>query len=365
MASAPTLAPLSAVDAITPAFHRTKAQLFQPFRFGRWTRLALISLVAGEVSSSGGLGNGGNFNLPQSTGSGGGKDKFLSSVASADWTQWQDYLPLVVAAVLGGMVLLIILIYVSSIFRFILFDAVLTERVRIREGWRRWQYQGGRYFLWMMALDLISLALLGMLIGIPILFAWRRGMFTNPGDHWAAFLVGGLVILVVGGALMLAGVMVSFFTRDFVVPLMALEDVGATDAWRRLLPMLRAEQWSYAGYVGMKIVLAIGSSIVFGILNLIAVLLLVIPLLVLGVVFAVLVAALKLAWTPVTVVLAVLLGGLSLLGLMWALAGVSVPSAVFFQCYTLHFFGSRYPRLGAMLAPPAPPTPPEAVPAPA
>ena len=109
MASAPTLTPLSAVDAITPAFHWTKAQLFQPFRFRRWVRLALISLLAGEIGSSGGWGNGSNFNFPQIP-AGGGKDKFLSSVANADWTRWQDYLPLVVAAVLGGLVLLVILI---------------------------------------------------------------------------------------------------------------------------------------------------------------------------------------------------------------------------------------------------------------
>jgi hypothetical protein len=42
---------------------------------------------------------------------------------------------------------------------------------------------------------------------------------------------------------------------------------------------------------------------------------------------------------------------------------VSVPSVVFFQSYTLHFFGSRYARLGAMLAPPAPPAPPATAPA--
>jgi hypothetical protein len=39
---------------------------------------------------------------------------------------------------------------------------------------------------------------------------------------------------------------------------------------------------------------------------------------------------------------------------------------VFFQFYTLHFFGSRYSRLGAILSPPAPPAPPPtAFPAPA
>jgi hypothetical protein len=54
-----------------------------------------------------------------------------------------------------------------------------------------------------------------------------------------------------------------------------------------------------------------------------------------------------------------------LFGLFWVVALVSVPSVVFFQSYTLHFFGARYARLGAMLTPPAPPAPPATIPTPA
>ena len=43
--------PISAVDAISPAFEHTKQQLFKPFRFGQWTRLAFVGLLAGELGS--------------------------------------------------------------------------------------------------------------------------------------------------------------------------------------------------------------------------------------------------------------------------------------------------------------------------
>jgi len=51
----------SAVDAIYPAIEHTKKQLFQPFRLGQWTRLALVGLLAGELGSGGGC-NTHNFN---------------------------------------------------------------------------------------------------------------------------------------------------------------------------------------------------------------------------------------------------------------------------------------------------------------
>ena len=71
--------------------------------------------------------------------------------------------------------------------------------------------------------------------------------------------------------------MVHVLTKDFVVPQMALEEIGAMEGWRRFWPMMKAEKGGYAGYVGMKIVLAIGAGIVIGIASVILVLVLAIP----------------------------------------------------------------------------------------
>ena len=59
---------------------------------------------------------------------------------------------------------------------------------------------------------------------------------------------------------------------------MAMEEVGVLAAWRRLLPMLRAEKCAFTGYVLMKIVLAIGSAIIVGIATFIVLIVLLIPL---------------------------------------------------------------------------------------
>ncbi len=59
----------SAVEAISPAFARTKKLLFQPFRFGLWARLAVVALVTGKLEEW--RGGGSLPNLNTHTGQGG------------------------------------------------------------------------------------------------------------------------------------------------------------------------------------------------------------------------------------------------------------------------------------------------------
>src|SRR5207245_6509452 len=78
-----------------------------------------------------------------------------------------------------------------------------------------------------------------------------------------------------------------------------------------------------------------------------------------------------LPWHPATIGIVVLAGGFLVSRLLFVMAMLSVPSAVFFQAYALYFLGSRYPQLGEKLTfpalgPPSPGTlPPTAAPVPA
>jgi len=348
--------PLSAVDVVSPAFQRTKELLFKPFRFAMWWRLAIISLLAGEISGSG---SPANFNIPANTHGHQGGDQLLA--LPGDPAQIAIF---VVALVVAGMLLFAFLILLNSIFRFILFDAIVTGRYRIREGWRRWFADGARYFWWQAGVSLALLLALALFLGVPALLAWRAGVFREPGQHVALLVLGGIFLFVVFVLLMLAGALIAVFSKDFLVPVMALEKLGPIDGWRRLWPMLRAEGSSYAAYIGMKIVLAMGAAVIFGILDVIVILVLAIPGALIGVAVFAIVSGLGLTWNPLTILLAVVLGGLALLALLWLIAMINVPAAVFFQAYPLMFLGSRYPALDAVLHP-APPAAPPAAPAPA
>ena len=339
--------------------------LFRPFRFGIWARLAVIAVATGELVT-GGAGSSG-FNLPSQQG---GKRWPEGLLAQAGWGQFHEYLPWIALGVVASGALLLLWIYVESVYRFILFDAVLSDQCRLRMGWRRWRECGRRYFLWVLGFSAAALAGLAVVIGVPVYLVWRAGWFHEADRHFGALFGGGVLVFLVVLALVLAIAVTELLARDFLLPVMVLEDVGALAGWERLLPMLRAEKGAFAGYVLMKIVLAVGSAILFGIVNVFAILALLIPLGILGVVAYLIAHAAGLSWSVSTVLFAVALGLLALAAVFYVIGFVYAPGLVFFQSYTLQFLGSRYAPLGSRLLPAAEPpsageTPPPAEPLPA
>jgi hypothetical protein len=147
---------------------------------------------------------------------------------------------------------------------------------------------------------------------------------------------------------------VQVLAKDFLVPLMALENLDFADGWHRLLAMIGREKGRYAVYLLLKFVLSIAAAILFGIIAIIPALFVVVP----GVVAVLVGKAAGMGWSVTTISLAIIFGTLLLLLLIYLIALVCVPATVFFPAYALHFFASRYPELDALLNPaPTPPAP--------
>jgi hypothetical protein len=340
----------SAVDAITPALEHTKKQLFQPFRLGQWTRLALVGLLAGELGSSGGC-NTHNFNLNQS---GGGVHH--SGFPGVDPALLFGIIAVLVTT---AFVFGIIFMYMSSVMRFILFDSVLAKECHIRAGWNRRQGPGLRYFLWKLLYLLITLAGLVVLVGIPAAFAFTAGWLKDPKEHVAPLALGGILVAFTLFIFVFTLALVFVLTKDFVIPQMALEDIGVMEGWRRLWWMIKAEKGGYAAYIGMKIVMAIGAGIMVFIAALILGLIIAIPTVGLSILAVITGKSAGLTWNAYTITLAVVVGLILLAGFMYVIALISVPVVVFFPAYSIYFFAARYPRLSAVLYPAE--TPPAAV----
>ncbi len=349
--------PFSAVDAISPAIEHTKRQLLQPFRFGQWARLALVGLLAGELSSGGGCNtpNVSSFHIPPHPGT----EHFPpSGLAGMDPMLFAG---LIAVLVVAAFVLGILLMYISSVMRFVLFDSVLAKECHIRQGWSRRQHPGFRYFLWKLVYTLAGFGVLIVLVGIPLGFAFAVGWLRDPNQHMVPLVLGGIVMFF---AIMIVAIVMSVIyvlTKDFVVPQMALEDIGAMEGWSRLWPMIKAEKSGYAGYVGMKIVLAITATIILGILGFILALIIFIPGA--GVVIAAVLAgkAAGLGWTVYTITMAVVAACVILAVFLFVTSLISAPAIVFFPAYSIYFFAARYPALSAVLYP-VPPTPAPQVP---
>jgi hypothetical protein len=345
--------PVSAVDCVQPAIQHTRDQLFRPFRFGQWSRLALVGILAAEVHSSGCNIPHSSLHWPPTTRGHQFAAAPFPGLDQFDPARIAQFAGLIIAIVALAFVLGIIFLYISSVFRFILFDSVLTKRCSIGEGWNRWHRAGRRYFLWRIVLFIAQLLLFGVAIAVPLAIAASLGWFHDYSQHIARTVLGVLVLIGLFLFCLLVAGVVQQIAKDFLVPIMALEDVDFADGWSRLLTFIRPEPGRFAVYLLMKLVLAIAAEIVFGIAVLIPAIIIVAP----AAIVAIAAYSAGITWTVATISLAIILGSLLLVILIYVIALVCVPSTVFFPAFAIYFFAARYPRLDAILHPAPPVTP--------
>ncbi len=245
----------------------------QPFRFWQWTRLALVGLLAGEMGSGGSFKFPTSFNFPRQSGPSShlleqGFPKIDPAILGG----------LIAVLVVAGLVFLIVMTYISSVMRFILFDSVLAKECHIRRGVESQARSGVEIFFVAVGTaggdpcGVWSCCSESLLVSLS-----RWDGSVRLANICSALILGGIVVFFVGMALVVALAVVHVMTKDFVVPQMALEGIGAMEGWRRLWPMIQAEKGGYAGYVGMKIVLAIAAGIIIGIASVILALFVAIP----------------------------------------------------------------------------------------
>ncbi len=338
---------ISAIDSIMPAIEHTKQQLFNPFRIGQWTKLAFVGLLAGELGSSGF--NRSNFTLPHHP-----TATPHPSIAGFDFAILGA---LIGIGILAALAIGIILMYVSSVMRFVLFDSIVLRECHIRWSWSRRLGAGWRYFVWKLAFAILLLGGIGVIAGVPAAFVFASGWYKAPREHLFPLILGGVAIALVLVSCFVITAVVFVLTKDFVVPQMALENISASEGWRRLWPMIKAETGAYGAYIVMKIILAVVAGALIAIAALIVGLLYVVPAAALGL-FAILSGkAAGMTWNAQTIALAAAIG-IILLGIfLYLVSLISVPAIVFFPAYSIYFFADRYPRLKTALNPPVPASP--------
>jgi len=333
--------------------------LFRPFRFNTWLKIGFIAWLAGGASGSF------NLNVPSFPGGGGGDSGGIGD-AGKDMSQFlrtwvHEHVPLIVLIAAVVIALILGLIYLSCRFRFILFDSVLHRDAQIGRGWARYGGPAQRYFGLLISFMLISGLAIALIVGLPLWRAYKSGVLAS--DNPLAIL--GVMVPVILGVFVfvIVAVIIANLANDFGVPLLALDDMTIGGAWHALRKMIAAEPWAYAGYLGMKLVLSIAAGVIMAFVGLFIFLILLIPGLIavfVGVALA------KAAGLMVGIALAVV-GGLVALAIALVIGMLlSAPIAVFFTSYSLHFYGGRYPTLGAVLwpQPPSPVAPPPLVPPP-
>ena len=336
--------PTSAIDVVSSAFEHAKNQLFRPFNLGQWVRLGIVGFLAGEMGYTGGC----SYRSPLPPGSGGG-GRSTAFIAQATLIRNPLFPLAVILLVLAGLVLFVAFMYVSSMMRFVLFDSVVSRECHVRRFWSRHMDSGIRYFLWQLAVGFIGFSGVGILAGTAAIIGYSAGWLRSPREHVIPLVLGGVIAI---GALALwfvAFILVHVFTKDFVVPQMALENVGPLEGWRRLLQMMAAEKARYAGYIGMKILLMVAALILMTIATIIVVLVYLIPTGILALLAILIGKTIGLTWNPLTIGMSLMSGIVALAFLIYLMLLLNVPPAVFFPAFSIYFLAARYPALDARL----------------
>jgi hypothetical protein len=252
--------------------------------------------------------------------------------------------------------------YLFCRFRFILFDSIIAGEPAIGRGWRKYASQANRYFGFWLAYRLVNWGVMALIIGLPLLRAYRSGLFNGENSLPEFFAVIASIAL---GALA-AGIVfaiISTLAKDFVMPVLALDDLALGDAWSAVWRVMASEPGAWAAYMGLKLVAAIGTWIVLSIALLIAML----PAsIVIGIPAAILIVAGVLAFKAIGTLAGIIICTLAALllvaGFFCIFLVLAAPVSVFFASFAFYFFGGRYPKLAALLWPQPVPLPPQAQP---
>lgn len=327
--------------------------LFRPFRFKTWMIMGVIGWLAGE-----GMSGGFNFSFPM-----GGH--LPSKPAPGPSGPEGSHFPVglfvlfIAVVVFVGLIIAVAFIYLFSRFRFVLYESVVSGHIGVDPGWKKYREQAQRYFWFWIAAGAVIFVLFATAIGVPVLVAFKRGVLENPSaDLGAFFAFIGFVFL---GVLLSVLVVFVFaaLAKDFIVPLMALDDLRVGGAWSALKTMIKAEPWSFAGYLGMKLLLSFVVSIALAI----PLVFIFFALIVGGVVAALFGSVVIHNPSHGLIIAGILLAVLAFIAFMLFFFGltlfVSAPASVFFSSYALYFLGGRYPKLGELMWPtPIAPPPP-------
>jgi hypothetical protein len=356
--------PVSAVDCVGPAIEWTKRAMLRPFSWAKWWRVGLLGAAVGELSSFSCNFNGGNWSEitrkhPQ---------QFQAAAANPLPFPPEVLTSIVGTLIIGITLLVLVHLYVASVLRFVYFDSVATGRFHLREGWARWHSRGVRWFLFSLLVMLVVLGAMAVILVPAILLGVAAHKAMGAGGVALLALIGvpiALVLLIVAACL---GVLV----KDFAIPMMALESMTPFAAFKRVIAIAWSRKGEHAGYLGMKIVLAIGFGIAVAIVQTILLVLMLIPIIGAIVAGGVLGAGhgtfdpQQILNNPALLALMVLAFVLLIILVMIITAVILAPGLFFFEAYVLTWYAQRYEPLWNLLypAPPPPPAPVEPIVAP-
>jgi len=247
---------LKVVEPVGPAIERVKAVLFRPFDIGKWFIIGFCAWLAG-------FGENGGPSLPNFNFSGGSEpspQRVLEDIKDFILNNLHWLIPL---AIFGCLLLIatgLVFLWLGSRGKFMFLHCVAKNKSEVSLPWHKYKKQGNSLFLFRFVVGIISFVLF-TIIAVP-LFLLVLLCTRNPHAAIAAAVLGLIFIGLLAFIVAIAFAVFIKFTKDFVVPVMYLQNCSAVAGWRLFLPILSHRIGVFILYILFQFVIGLA---IFGI----------------------------------------------------------------------------------------------------
>ncbi len=346
------MTPLSPLDALGPAFRRTREVLATPFRLGFFLKIALIAALTQPSFYSAMISypiDGAQFAfLPH-----GGHHSVGHFVAAPGLAAFG-----LIALVVAGVILVALWIFFAYLYcrlRFTLFDLVVYKRGLVGKAWSAYGRQSWRYFGMVILVSLGFLVIAAIIVGPTLLNFIRavRPLATSGGNPNPFAMLGAMLPFLLAVIFVAAlWAVVDSLMQDFLLPPMAIEDAPLESAFARFFSLLKQSFGAVIIYVLLRFAVGIGLSWILMLVLLAALIVVGFTIFGLGTLLYHALWA-SMVGQVICIALAIIVGLVVIAVYLMAIIAIYGISAVFKQSYAAYFFGGRYPALGDRLDPQA------------
>jgi hypothetical protein len=251
---------LQIAPAWQTAWDGTAQRLFRPFNGRKWLWLAFSAWLANMLEGGGG----GSFSFPTNGDGGEGVGPELERTGRWLTENLGCVLAIAVPVFLFVIAVIVALSYLKARAEFVFLDQVVGDHTRFEPAWHAYRREGKSVWAWRWGLAGAALAAVAVIIGLGILLWLPARHAYETGIGVAVRIALTVPILLLFLLVILTAVLAGFFLKHFVIPIMARHHLRATEAWRRFLPLLRANGGSFALYtlITLGIWLGVGTAVV-------------------------------------------------------------------------------------------------------
>ncbi len=239
-----TFRPIGLIHPMSQALRHVGRILFDPFDLGKWFLMGFGAWLA-----SLGKGGGPHFN-------------FNFNFDKRGFHQVQEFirtnphiLPIAITAVIVGLLLSVLILWISSRGKFIFLYCVVTNRALVKYPWTQFRPLGNSLFRFRLVIWILGMVVLGLVAAVGI------GAFLilnqSGGDTGMALIMVIAASVIIGIPTAIIFWLIISMTEDFVVPIMARRGLMCFVAWKVFWSLLKDHFGRFVLYWLFKILLGI------------------------------------------------------------------------------------------------------------